>query len=107
MIELRCGLRVLQRNVRRYLVFKSWAWFRLFVNLKPLLLVVRKDKEACRLKENLERLMLERDDLKGRLVKEKMVLGELGMGRKKLETEVIKANECFKELDAKFKRYVK
>ena len=35
------ALQVVQRNLRKYLQNKNWAWFRLWQKVKPLLNVVR------------------------------------------------------------------
>jgi len=54
MMEERRCVRVLQRSVKRYLVLRSWEWWQLFVKLKPLLSVARRERELEALEQRLE-----------------------------------------------------
>ncbi|XP_035695137.1 myosin-16-like isoform X1 [Branchiostoma floridae] len=69
MMEQRIGLSIIQRNIRRYLVLRNWAWWRLFTKVKPLLKVVKQEDEM-RAKE------LEIQQLKEKLAKEEAIRKE-------------------------------
>eukprot|EP00043_Microstomoeca_roanoka_P018161 m.192913 g.192913 ORF g.192913 m.192913 type:complete len:1358 (+) comp16776_c1_seq2:99-4172(+) len=45
---------VIQRNARAYMKLRSWAWWKLFTKIKPLLKVARGDEELRLLREELE-----------------------------------------------------
>ncbi|EGD73038.1 myosin [Salpingoeca rosetta] len=56
---------VIQRNARAYMKLRSWAWWKLFTKIKPLLKVARGDEELRLLREELEdvKQQLERSEL--------------------------------------------
>lgn len=41
----RIGIAVIQRNVRKYLFLRNWAWWKLYTKVKPLLNIARADEE--------------------------------------------------------------
>ena len=45
MLEQRMSLSVLQRNIKKYLLLRNWAWWKLYTKVKPLLSVAR--QEVC------------------------------------------------------------
>lgn len=60
--EQRVALIVVQRNLRKYLQLRTWAWYRLWQKVKPLLNVTRVEDEiraleekAAKAEENYER----------------------------------------------------
>ena len=49
--EQRVALIVVQRNLRKYLQLRTWAWYRLWQKVKPLLNVTRVEDEIRALEE--------------------------------------------------------
>ena len=43
MLDQRLALSILQRNVKKYLSFRNWAWWKLYTKIKPLLSVARQE----------------------------------------------------------------
>jgi myosin heavy chain 6/7 len=54
MMEERRCVSVVQRSVKRYLVLRSWEWWQLFVKLKPLLSMARRERELEALEQRLD-----------------------------------------------------
>jgi myosin heavy subunit len=50
MLDQRLALSILQRNIKKYLSFRNWAWWKLYTKIKPLLSVAR--QEVIELKSN-------------------------------------------------------
>ena len=44
-ISVRIGIRIVQRNVRKWCTLRSWPWFRLLGRVKPLIKDHRKEEE--------------------------------------------------------------
>ncbi|CAK8681906.1 unnamed protein product [Clavelina lepadiformis] len=62
MLERQRAARAIQRNIRKFLQFRDWQWWKLYTKVKPLLNVVRvedelkaKDEEIAELKEKHEK----------------------------------------------------
>ncbi|GAV07913.1 hypothetical protein RvY_17692-2 [Ramazzottius varieornatus] len=60
--EQRVALVVLQRNIKKFLQLRNWAWWKLYQKIKPLLMSAKvedelkaKDEEIKKLKEDLEK----------------------------------------------------
>lgn len=43
MLDQKLAVSVLQRNTKKYLAVRNWAWWRLFTKMKPLLTVTRRE----------------------------------------------------------------
>ena len=81
MLDQRLALSVLQRNIKKYLAFRNWAWWKLFTKVKPLLSVARQEEELkareeefARLKEAFEKeekLRKDFEEQSSKLLKEK------------------------------------
>jgi myosin heavy subunit len=56
MLEQRLALSVLQRNVRKYLSLRNWAWWKLYTKVKPLLSVARQEDELKKLEDEFKAL---------------------------------------------------
>jgi len=52
----RIGLSVIQRNIRRWLMLRNWAWWCLYTQIKPLLSIGRQEDEIKKKLEELEKL---------------------------------------------------
>ena len=50
----RIGVAVIQRNVRKYLFLKNWAWWKLYTKVKPLLNVARTEEEMKQKEEEVD-----------------------------------------------------
>ncbi|KAK6170018.1 hypothetical protein SNE40_018509 [Patella caerulea] len=80
------AIRVIQRNCSAYLKLRNWQWWRLFTKVKPLLSVtgqeeemVKKEEEAKRMKENMEKQqqdLLEFEKRFTQVIEEKNILAE-------------------------------
>jgi len=57
----RVALIVVQRNLRKYLRLRNWAWYRLWVRVKPLLNVVRVEDEMRELEERANKAVEDLD----------------------------------------------
>ncbi len=81
MLDQRLALSVLQRNIKKYLAFRNWAWWKLYTRIKPLLSVARQEEELkereeefVKLKESFEKeekLRKELEEQSSKLLKEK------------------------------------
>merc|ERR1711872_757514 len=49
--EQRIALIVIQRNLRKYMKLKHWAWFQMWTKVKPLLSVSRQEDKINAVKE--------------------------------------------------------
>ncbi|WP_395241738.1 hypothetical protein, partial [Salmonella sp. s51933] len=56
MCDQRIGIAVIQRNVRKYLFLKNWAWWKLYTKVKPLLNVARTEEEMKQKEDELAKL---------------------------------------------------
>merc|ERR1711962_729664 len=56
------SLIVVQRNLRKYLRLKSWAWYRLWMKVKPLLNVTRVEDEIAKLEERATKAVAELEE---------------------------------------------
>ncbi|CAF1414740.1 unnamed protein product [Rotaria magnacalcarata] len=81
MLEQRLALSVLQRNIRKYLSLRNWAWWKLYTKVKPLLSVARQEDELKKLEDEFkalkeqfekeEKLRKETEDNNSKLIREK------------------------------------
>ncbi|CAF0997372.1 unnamed protein product [Adineta steineri] len=81
MLEQRLALSVVQRNLRKYLSLRNWAWWKLYTKVKPLLSVARQEEEMKKIEEEYkalkealekeEKLRKEVEDANSKLVREK------------------------------------
>lgn len=55
--EQRVALIVVQRNLRKYMKMKTWAWFRLWQRVKPLLNVTRIEDEIKALEDKANKAL--------------------------------------------------
>ena len=55
--EQRIALIVVQRNLRKYLQLRTWAWYRLWQKVKPLLNVTRVEDEMRELEERANKAL--------------------------------------------------
>ncbi|XP_015035928.2 myosin heavy chain, muscle isoform X4 [Drosophila pseudoobscura] len=53
--EQRVALKVVQRNLRKYLQLRTWPWYKLWQKVKPLLNVSRIEDEIARLEEKAKK----------------------------------------------------
>jgi len=56
MLAQRLALSVLQRNIRKYLSLRNWAWWKLYTKVKPLLSVARQEDELKKLEDEFKAL---------------------------------------------------
>ncbi|KAM9583763.1 LOW QUALITY PROTEIN: uncharacterized protein MYH16 [Trichechus inunguis] len=63
MLERRIGLRVIQRNVRKFLQLRFWGWWKLFNKVKLLLHVARQEEETKAEEEELRVAMSKTQEL--------------------------------------------
>uniref|UniRef100_A0A2K6V733 Myosin heavy chain 16 n=1 Tax=Saimiri boliviensis boliviensis TaxID=39432 RepID=A0A2K6V733_SAIBB len=63
MLERRIGLKVIQRNVRKFLQLRFWGWWKLYNKVKPLLNVARQEEEMKAKEEELRSAMAKTQEL--------------------------------------------
>ncbi|XP_006889696.1 PREDICTED: myosin-7-like [Elephantulus edwardii] len=63
MLERRIGLKVIQRNVRKFLQLRFWGWWKLYNKVKPLLNVARQEEEMKAKEEELRDAMSKAQEL--------------------------------------------
>ncbi|XP_050639895.1 myosin-16 [Macaca thibetana thibetana] len=63
MLERRMGLKVIQRNVRKFLQLRFWGWWKLYNKVKPLLNVARQEEEMKAKEEELRQAMTKTQEL--------------------------------------------
>ncbi|KAM5229350.1 uncharacterized protein MYH16 [Ctenodactylus gundi] len=63
MLERRMGLKVIQRNVRKFLQLRLWGWWKLYNKVKPLLHVARQEEEMKAKEEELRNAMAKTQEL--------------------------------------------
>ncbi|XP_037596323.1 myosin-16 [Cebus imitator] len=63
MLERRMGLKVIQRNVRKFLQLRFWGWWKLYNKVKPLLNVARQEEEMKAKEEELRSAMAKTQEL--------------------------------------------
>ncbi|KAG3260016.1 myosin-16-like [Ictidomys tridecemlineatus] len=63
MLERRLGLKVIQRNVRKFLQLRLWGWWKLYNKVKPLLNVARQEEEMKAKEEELRNAMAKAQEL--------------------------------------------
>ena len=51
----RVGLAVIQRNVRKFLFLRNWTWWKLYINVQPMLSIARAEDEMKEKEEELKR----------------------------------------------------
>ncbi|OQR72719.1 myosin heavy chain [Tropilaelaps mercedesae] len=88
--EQRLALRVLQRNLRQFAQMRNWAWWKLFIKVKPLLNMTKAEDELKALEEKLKEEM-------EKFAKEEKLRKELEAQNAKLVQE---KNELFLQLES-------
>jgi len=79
--EQRVALIVVQRNLRKYLQLRTWAWYRLWQKVKPLLNVTRVEDEMRALEEKAAKAL---EDLEKETAKNKVLeAANLGLSEEK------------------------
>ncbi|XP_027809057.1 putative uncharacterized protein MYH16 [Marmota flaviventris] len=63
MLERRLSLKVIQRNVRKFLQLRLWGWWKLYNKVKPLLNVARQEEEMKAKEEELRNAMAKAQEL--------------------------------------------
>ncbi|KAF6357277.1 sarcomeric myosin [Rhinolophus ferrumequinum] len=63
MLERRIGLKVIQRNTRKFLELRFWGWWKLYNKVKPLLNVARQEEEMKAKEEELRNAMSKTQEL--------------------------------------------
>uniref|UniRef100_A0A8C0DEB4 Myosin-16 n=1 Tax=Balaenoptera musculus TaxID=9771 RepID=A0A8C0DEB4_BALMU len=63
MLERRIGLKVIQRNTRKFLELRFWGWWKLYNKVKPLLNVARQEEEMKAKEEELRNAMAKMQEL--------------------------------------------
>ncbi|XP_051828184.1 myosin-16 [Antechinus flavipes] len=63
MLERRIGLKVIQRNIRKFLQLRFWGWWKLYNKVKPLLNVARQEEEMKAKEEELRNAMSKTQEL--------------------------------------------
>lgn len=85
------AVQLLQRNIRLFLRLRTWSWWKLFSQVRPLLGVTRSENRIEELESEMERLTMERDQqlgvLRGDLDRERNMLFEVETRRRDLERE--------------------
>ncbi|CAF4029803.1 unnamed protein product [Adineta steineri] len=86
MLAQRLALAVVQRNCRKYLSLRNWAWWKLYTKVKPLLSVARQEDEMKKIEEEYkalkealekeEKLRKEVEDNNAKLIREKNDLNQ-------------------------------
>jgi myosin heavy chain 6/7 len=89
MLEQRLALSVLQRNIRKYLSLRNWAWWKLYTKVKPLLSVARQEDELKKLEDEFKALKetLEKEEKLRKEVEETNSKLIRGKQRQKTRTE--------------------
>ncbi|XP_061510891.1 myosin heavy chain, muscle isoform X46 [Anopheles gambiae] len=92
MQEQRVSLEIVQRNLRKYLKLRTWAWWKLWQKVKPLLNVSRVEDQIAKLEEKAtkaqeayekeEKLRKELEALNSKLLAEKTALLDSLSGEK-------------------------
>ncbi|XP_058815428.1 myosin heavy chain, muscle isoform X17 [Topomyia yanbarensis] len=92
MQEQRVALEIVQRNLRKYLKLRTWAWWKLWQKVKPLLNVSRVEDQIAKLEEKAqkaqeafekeEKLRKELESLNSKLLAEKTALLDSLSGEK-------------------------
>uniref|UniRef100_A0A2I3HFW6 Myosin motor domain-containing protein n=1 Tax=Nomascus leucogenys TaxID=61853 RepID=A0A2I3HFW6_NOMLE len=59
----RMGLKVIQRNVRKFLQLRFWGWWKLYNKVRPLLNVARQEEEMKAKEEELRKAMAKTQEL--------------------------------------------
>uniref|UniRef100_A0A8C3YJ31 Myosin heavy chain 16 n=1 Tax=Catagonus wagneri TaxID=51154 RepID=A0A8C3YJ31_9CETA len=67
MLERRIGLKVIQRNTRKFLQLRFWGWWKLYNKVKPLLNVARQEEEMKAKEEELRNAMSKTQELLGKV----------------------------------------
>merc|ERR1712072_515375 len=55
--DQKVGLAVIQRNVRKFLFLRNWAWWKLYIKVQPLLSIARAEEEMKEKEEELKKAM--------------------------------------------------
>ena len=90
MLAQRLALSVLQRNIRKYLSLRNWAWWKLYTKVKPLLSVARQEDELKKLEDEFK-------SLKENFEKEEKLRKEVEENNSKLIRE---KNDLFQQLES-------
>lgn len=54
--DQRTALALIQRNIRKYLILRTWPWWRLYAKVKPMLNIARQEEEMKKAAEELAKL---------------------------------------------------
>jgi myosin heavy chain 6/7 len=119
LLEQRLALSVLQRNIKKYITLRTWPWWMIYCNLKPLLnssarraeeeekARLAAEEEARRLaeeQERIEREKREREEAQARLQKER---DEFLSKIQELQTSLTKTEQKLAADTAKYENQIK
>ncbi len=76
---------VIQRNIRQWLSFKAWQWWKLFTRVKPLLSVLHAEEELKAKEEEMNKAIEELKKIKD--ITEVLATQNVGLGQAKDELE--------------------
>jgi len=57
LLDKRIGLAVVQRNIRKFLMLRDWAWWKLYIKVLPLLSIARSEDDMKEKEEELKKAM--------------------------------------------------
>ncbi|KAL5969171.1 Myosin heavy chain striated muscle [Taenia solium] len=61
--DQRTALALIQRNIRKYLMLRTWPWWRLYTKVKPMLNIARQEEEMRKAAEELAKMKEEFEKL--------------------------------------------
>lgn len=61
--DQRTALALIQRNIRKYLMLRTWPWWRLYTKVKPMLNIARQEEEMKKAAEELAKMKEEFEKL--------------------------------------------
>lgn len=101
------ALSTIQRNVRGWLQFKSWPWWKIFTLIKPLLSAAKAEDEMKIKEEEAAKVKAAYEELQGtyKALEEQNVT--LGTKLEKLRTEVAASGTLMEEADEKIQGMLK
>ncbi|XP_001511881.2 myosin-16 [Ornithorhynchus anatinus] len=107
MLDMRIGLTVIQRNVRKFLQLRYWGWWKLYNKVKPLLNVARQEEEMKAKEEELRNAMAKTQELINRIKELEEKSATLGQEKNDLTIQLQAEQENLSDAEERLTQLMK
>ncbi|KII63266.1 Myosin-10 [Thelohanellus kitauei] len=98
-IHLKSAVFIVQRNIRNYFELRYWSWWRMFIRIKPLLQVTRREEEMHAKEEELKRARDKVDKVEAEVKDMESKINQLQTEKANFMAKIQKDGDMIADLD--------